>query len=93
MNSTSYTFAASQSPSSAFIRAPRVSILVIFHLDISSSDATRDTDPSNWTSWSGTPDGNACNNRECVILCANVLNPKFETISHLQILPFNNKSV
>lgn len=67
-----YTFAASQDPSSAFMSAARVSTLVMFHLEMSSSDATRDTEPSSWTTASETPDGNAWENRECGLIHGSV---------------------
>lgn len=59
------------------MRAARVSTVVMFHLEMSSSDATRDTEPSTWTSLSETPDGKACKSGECVVTYGSVeISPK-----------------
>lgn len=58
LRNTAHTFSASHGPSPASMSAVRVSTVVMFHLEMSSSDATRDTDPSSWTLLSETPVGN-----------------------------------
>lgn len=44
-----------------------MSILVMFHLEMSSSDAIRETELSTWTALSGTPDRNAWEQENIIV--------------------------